>query len=330
MELQQSLLALIISFVISATMGPLLIPLLKRMKFGQVIREEGPKSHQKKAGTPTMGGFIFMLSTILTLLIMVVFFGVEFNEYLKITIFVFVSYGLLGFADDFLKILKKDNEGLNKRQKFFGQILIAVVFYYLFQSSGFEPVLKIHTFNININMGWFYGVFILFMLVGTSNAVNLSDGLDGLCAGLSIIAFVTYGLIAVRRSTDISEVLALGHFSFALVGGLLGFLIYNYNPAKVFMGDVGALSLGGALATIAILTRHELTLIIVGSVFVIETLSVIIQVISFKTTGRRVFLMSPIHHHFELLGWEEKQIVRLFWIVGLISSLLALLFGVWS
>jgi phospho-N-acetylmuramoyl-pentapeptide-transferase len=261
---------------------------------------------------------------------MVLFFGVEFNDYLKITIFVFISYGLLGFADDFLKIVKKNNEGLNKRQKFFGQILIAVVFYYLFSNGGFDQTLRIHTLNINISMGWLYGFFILFMLVGTSNAVNLSDGLDGLCSGLSIIAFVTYGLIAVRRSTDISEVLTLAHFSFALVGGLLGFLIYNYNPAKVFMGDVGSLSLGGALATIAILTRHELTLIIVGIVFVLETLSVIIQVISFKSTGRRVFLMSPIHHHFELLGWEEKQIVHAFWAVGLIGSILALLFGVWS
>lgn len=330
MELQQALVALLISFIISAISGPLIIPLLRRMKFGQVIREEGPKSHYKKAGTPTMGGFIFMFSTVLTIVILVLFFDLEFNQYLKITLFVFLAYGLLGFADDFLKIVKKNNEGLTKTQKFIGQILIAVIFYYLFASSGYEPVLKIHTFNISIHMGWLYGLFILIVLVGTTNAVNLSDGLDGLCAGLSIIAFVTFGLIAVRRSADVSEAITLAHFSFALVGGLLGFLIYNYNPAKVFMGDIGALSLGGALATIAILTRHELTLIVVGSVFVIETLSVIIQVISFKSTGRRVFLMSPIHHHFELLGWKEVQIVRMFWIVGLLSSILALLFGVWS
>jgi len=330
MELNITIYALLISFAISAVSGPIFIPLLRRLKFGQVIREEGPTSHYKKAGTPTMGGFIFMASTIITLIILMIVFDVEFNQYLKITIFVFVAYGALGFADDFLKIIKKDNEGLNKRQKLTGQVLIALVFYYLFKTSGYEPVLIIKTLNISINMGWFYGVFILFMLVGTSNAVNLSDGLDGLCTGLSIIAFVTYGLIAFRRSLDVGESLTLAYFSFALVGGLLGFLIYNNNPAKIFMGDIGALSLGGALATIAILTRHELTLIIVGSVFIIETLSVIIQVISFKTTGRRVFLMSPIHHHFELLGWKEKQIVKMFWIFGLLSSVMAILFGVWS
>lgn len=326
MEVRLTVFALLFGFVISTLLGPIFIPMLTRLKFGQVIREDGPGHHHVKSGTPTMGGFIFITGTVLALFLLYFFGDLELTGKLWMVITVFLSYGLLGFLDDILIVLKKENEGLTPRQKLLGQLIIAVIFYYMYISNGGEPVLIINTLNIEIQMGWLYGVFILFLLVGTSNATNITDGLDGLCGGLSAIAYFAWGVICLR-ATWISGNVELALFCFSLVGGLLGFLVYNVNPAKVFMGDMGSMAIGGAMATIAILISHEITLIIIGGVFVIETLSVIIQVISYKTTKRRVFLMSPIHHHFELLGWKETEIVKTFWIVGFLLALLGIAFG---
>lgn len=328
MEVKLTVFALLFSFVISALIGPVFIPILRRLKFGQNIRKEGPKSHYAKAGTPTIGGVIFITGTIASVLILGILGKVNISDKSIIMLLVFLGFGFIGFLDDILKIVRKKNEGLTSSQKLIGQFIIALGFFLIFRLVGDnEPTLWISTLKIRVNLGWFYGIFILIMLIGTSNAVNLTDGLDGLAGGLSAIAFFAYGLIAWRAEIAGHEELAV--FAFSIVGSLLGFLIYNSHPAKIFMGDTGSLALGGALATIAILVRHELTLIIVGGVFVLETLSVIIQVISYKLTKRRVFLMSPLHHHFEMLGWTEAEIVRSFMMVGFILALLAIAFGAW-
>ena len=230
--------------------------------------------------------------------------------------------------DDYLIIKRGNNSGLSVLQKLFGQLFIAVIFFYIFIHNGHEPVLDIHTLGIKINMGWFHGIFLLFVLLAGSNSVNITDGLDGLAGGLSLIAFLAFGLIS-WNSSWISGSEDIAVFCFILVGSLLGFLFYNTYPAKVFMGDTGSLSLGATLATIAILTSHEVTLIIVAGVFVVETLSTIIQKISIKYFHRRVFLMAPLHHHFEKLGWRENDIVKVFWVFGFILSMLGIAFGVW-
>ena len=254
---------------------------------------------------------------------------IEFSVNLLIVLFVFISYSMIGFLDDYISIKKKRNEGLTQTQKLLLQFVVALVFYLLYSLyTDSKSVLEITALGIKWNLGWFYGVFILFLLVGSSNAVNLTDGLDGLAGGLSAISFLAFGLIS-WGSYWIQGYQDMGIFCFVLVGSLIGFLVYNTNPAKVFMGDTGSLTLGATLATIAILTSHELSLAVIGGVFVIETLTVIIQVISVKFFHKRVFLMAPIHHHFERLGWRESDIVKLFWIAGLILALLALIYGVW-
>jgi phospho-N-acetylmuramoyl-pentapeptide-transferase len=248
---------------------------------------------------------------------------------LFIIIFVMISYGMIGFLDDYISLKNNTNKGLTQIQKLFLQFIVALVFYILFRHIGEgESILRITLFNFEWNLSWFYGLFILFLLIGTSNAVNLTDGLDGLAGGLSAIAFLAYGLIA-WGSYWISGYQDIGIFCFILVGCIMGFLVFNSHPAKVFMGDTGSLSLGATLATVAILTSHEFSLAVIGGVFVIETLSVIIQIFSVVVFKKKVFLMSPIHHHFERLGWTENDIVKLFWIVGFILSLLALIYGVW-
>ena len=287
------------------------------------------ENHQKKSGTPTMGGLIFIIPTIVTILILLFTKKIEFSVNLLIVLFVFISYSMIGFLDDYISIKKKRNEGLTQTQKLLLQFVVALVFYLLYSLyTDSKSVLEITALGIKWNLGWFYGVFILFLLVGSSNAVNLTDGLDGLAGGLSAISFLAFGLIS-WGSYWIQGYQDIGIFCFVLVGSLIGFLVYNTNTAKVFMGDTGSLTLGATLATIAILTSHELSLAVIGGVFVIETLTVIIQVISVKFFHKRVFLMAPIHHHFERLGWRESDIVKLFWIVGLILALLALIYGVW-
>lgn len=328
LTLTKSLFALMIGFILSTVFGYFLIPILKKIKAGQRINVY-VENHQKKSGTPTMGGLIFIIPTIVTILILLFTKKIEFSVNLLIVLFVFISYSMIGFLDDYISIKKKRNEGLTQTQKLLLQFVVALVFYLLYSLyTDSKSVLEITALGIKWNLGWFYGVFILFLLVGSSNAVNLTDGLDGLAGGLSAISFLAFGLIS-WGSYWIQGYQDMGIFCFVLVGSLIGFLVYNTNPAKVFMGDTGSLTLGATLATIAILTSHELSLAVIGGVFVIETLSVIIQVISVKFFHKRVFLMAPIHHHFERLGWKETDIVKLFWIIGLILALLALIYGVW-
>lgn len=328
LTLTKSLFALMIGFILSTVFGYFLIPILKKIKAGQRINVY-VENHQKKSGTPTMGGLIFIIPTIVTILILLFTKKIEFSVNLLIVLFVFISYSMIGFLDDYISIKKKRNEGLTQTQKLLLQFVVALVFYLLYSLyTDSKSVLEITALGIKWNLGWFYGVFILFLLVGSSNAVNLADGLDGLAGGLSAISFLAFGLIS-WGSYWIQGYQDMGIFCFVLVGSLIGFLVYNTNPAKVFMGDTGSLTLGATLATIAILTSHELSLAVIGGVFVIETLTVIIQVISVKFFHKRVFLMAPIHHHFERLGWRESDIVKLFWIVGLILALLALIYGVW-
>ncbi len=328
LTLTKSLFALMIGFILSTVFGYFLIPILKKIKAGQRINVY-VENHQKKSGTPTMGGLIFIIPTIVTILILLFTKKIEFSVNLLIVLFVFISYSMIGFLDDYISIKKKRNEGLTQTQKLLFQFVVALVFYLLYSLyTDSKSVLEITALGIKWNLGWFYGVFILFLLVGSSNAVNLTDGLDGLACGLSAISFLAFGLIS-WGSYWIQGYQDMGIFCFVLVGSLIGFLVYNTNPAKVFMGDTGSLTLGATLATIAILTSHELSLAVIGGVFVVETLTVIIQVISVKFFHKRVFLMAPIHHHFERLGWRESDIVKLFWIVGLILALLALIYGVW-
>ena len=328
LTLTKSLFALMIGFILSTVFGYFLIPILKKIKAGQRINVY-VENHQKKSGTPTMGGLIFIIPTIVTILILLFTKKIEFSVNLLIVLFVFISYSMIGFLDDYISIKKKRNEGLTQTQKLLLQFVVALVFYLLYSLyTDSKSVLEITALGIKWNLGWFYGVFILFLLVGSSNAVNLTDGLDGLAGGLSAISFLAFGLIS-WGSYWIQGYQDMGIFCFVLVGSLIGFLVYNTNPAKVFMGDTGSLTLGATLATIAILTSHELSLAVIGGVFVIETLTVIIQVISVKFFHKRVFLMAPIHHHFERVGWRESDIVKLFWIVGLILALLALIYGVW-
>lgn len=326
--LTKAALALMIGFIISAVFGLILIPILKKLHVGQRINIFLEKKHGKKEGTPTMGGLIFIVPTLITMLILLWMNKIEFSLNLLIVLFVMVAYACLGFLDDFLSIKHRKNEGLTQIQKLIGQILIAIVFFVLFIRSGNDPVLDIHTLGIKIDMGWLYGAFLLFVLVASSNAVNLTDGLDGLAGGLSAIAFITFGIIS-WGSTWAAGYEDIAVFCFVLTGSLLGFLLYNTHPAKVIMGDTGSLSLGATLASVAILTNHELTLIIVAGVFVIETLVSIIQLFSIYFRGKKVFLMAPLHHHFEKLGWEETDIVKLFWTVGLILGMSGIAFGVW-
>ena len=247
---------------------------------------------------------------------------------LKIVLFVFVSYAFIGFLDDFLSIKRRRNEGLTAFQKLFGQLVIAVIFFIIFIKNGGQTVLNIYTLGVKIDMGYIYGAFILFVLIASSNAVNLTDGLDGLAGGLSVMSFLAFALISYG-STWVMGYSDIAVFCFILTGALMGFLLFNTYPAKVFMGDTGSLTLGGTLAAVAIITNHELTLIVVAGVFVIETLVCIIQIVAGRYFGKKVFLMAPLHHHFEKLGWEERDIVKLFWTVGLILSMAAIGFGVW-
>ena len=328
LTLTKSLFALMIGFLLATAFGLILIPLLKKIKAGQRINVY-VENHQRKSGTPTMGGLIFIIPTIITVVILILTNKIEFSVNLLIVLFVFISYSLIGFLDDYLSIKQNQNKGLTQIQKLILQFIVALIFYILYRKyTNANSVLEITILHIKWNLDWFYGVFILLLLVGSSNAVNLTDGLDGLAGGLSAIAFLAFGLIS-WGSYWIEGYQDMGIFCFILVGTIMGFLVFNTNPAKVFMGDTGSLTLGATLATIAILTKHELSLALIGGVFVIETLSVIVQITSVIFFKKKIFLMTPIHHHFERLGWRESDIVKMFWIAGFILCLLALIYGVW-
>ena len=325
--LTKSVFVLMASFILSMILAVIIIPLLKRMKAKQSLNVYLREAHKSKSGTPTMGGLIFIISTLVIMLLLLITNKTYLNYSLIIVIFTFVSYALIGFIDDYLIVKKHNNKGLSEITKFLMQLAIAVFVFYLFMKAGNEPLLWIHTLGLKLDIGWLYGLFILFVLVASSNAVNLTDGLDGLAGGLSLIAFLTFGIISWNTGW-LDGYQSIGLFCFALVGSVLGFLVFNVKPAKVFMGDTGSLSLGATLGSIAIITRHELLLVLIGIVFVIETLSCIIQRTYYKFTKKRIFLMTPIHHSFEKRGWEEQDIVKLFWIVGLLAALSAIGFGV--
>lgn len=325
--LAKSAMALMLGFILAIIVGLIFIPLMKKLNIGQQVSHSLQK-HLKKEGTPTMGGFIFIIPTILAILFLWLYGSLEITSNIFIVLFVFLSYAALGFADDFLKVKFKNNKGLSRLLKLLIQTIIALVFFYIFIRNGGEPTIEITFLNLNVNLGWVYGLFILFLLVGSSNAVNITDGLDGLAGGLSAIAFLAYGLIAWSTSWLVGYT-EIAVFCFVLVGSLLGFLLFNTHKAKVFMGDTGSMSLGATLAAIAILTRHEISLAVIGGVFVIETLSTLIQIIAIRKFKKRVFKKAPLHHHFEELGWEETDIVKVFWVVGLILAMLMITYGVW-
>jgi phospho-N-acetylmuramoyl-pentapeptide-transferase len=327
-----ALTALLISFVL----GPWLIERMKAIKLGQYIREEGPQGHQKKAGTPTMGGILINFAILIPTLL----WADITNPYIWIILFVTASYGAIGFIDDFRKLAKKQNLGLTAKEKFimqFGTALIAAIaiaylpqIHNAYSTTLTFPFLK----NVVLNLGFLYIPFIMVVIVGASNAVNLTDGLDGLAIGTTLIAAATYTILTYAAgNAKVADYLRiawvpgtgeLAVFCGAMLGASLGFLWFNAHPAEIFMGDVGSLALGGAIGCLAVMIKQEILLVFVGGLFVLEALSVIIQVISFKTTGRRVFKMSPLHHHFELSGWNETKVVVRFWIISIMFALLAL------
>ncbi len=295
--------------------GPWLIPQLHRLKFGQSIREEGPKSHQAKSGTPTMGGLMIILAVTVATCLMA-----RLTLEVSLAIFIMLGHFAIGFLDDYIKVVLKRNLGLKAKQKLLGQILMAgVVTYVGVHYLGVKTELWLPFGLAPIDLGLAYYALVFLVLVGTTNAVNLTDGLDGLAAGTVAVASLAYAMICLHFGK-----LDLAVFCMAAAGACLAFLRFNAHPAKIFMGDTGSLALGGILAAVALLTKTEILLILVGLVFVAEAMSVIIQVVSFKTRGKRVFLMSPIHHHFELKGWSEIKVVTVFWSIGIICSAVAL------
>lgn len=309
-DLKEVLFPMGVAFVFALVAGPLFIPILRRMKFGQQIRKEGPQGHQKKAGTPTMGGIIILLA----LSVAALRFS-DKNEELLILLTASLGYGLVGFLDDYIKILFKRSLGLTAAQKLIGQLLVSGFICYMLYQMGHSTDLSIPFTDYKLPLGLLYYPFVVIMMLGMSNAVNFTDGLDGLLSGTSAVAFGAFLIIAMKSHSPEAAILAA-----SMVGAVLGFLVFNAHPAKVFMGDTGSLGIGGALSAVAILTKTELLILVIGGVFVMEMLSVVIQVASFKTRGKRVFKMAPIHHHFELVGWSEWRVVITFWTVGLLLA----------
>ena len=313
--MQYALYTAIASCIITIIIGPFLIKTLTKLKTGQNIRDDGPQTHLIKKGTPSMGGIIMLIAITISTLIFA-----ELTPALILVLIITLGHGLLGFLDDFVKIVLKRSMGLKAKEKFLGQVIMAIgLAYFADKYLGLGTDLWVPFMENSIELGVLYYILIFFVLVGTTNAVNLTDGLDGLAAGTTLIAAGTYAIIASTFNAP-----SLSCFCAATAGACLGFLRFNSYPAKVFMGDTGSLALGAALATVAVLTKTEFLLLVVGGVYVLETLSVIIQVTSFKTTGKRIFKMSPLHHHFELLGYSETKVVTIFWAAGLIFTALAL------
>ena len=306
------LLAFVVTFIITLVLGKIGIPMLKSLHAQQSIREEGPESHQAKAGTPTMGGAFMMVA----LTIGVAIFS-PWNVATGMLLFLTLGHCLLGFFDDFVKAVKKRNLGLTAKQKLLGQFILAAIFcYFITEIMVIPTTLWIPVVDAHIQLGFAYYILAFLIIVGATNAVNLTDGLDGLASGTSAVAAIAFSVIGL---------MIYSFFGSIVTAVCLGFLVFNINPAKVFMGDTGSLALGGAFAGMAILTKTELLLVVIGGIFVMEALSVIIQVISFKTRGVRVFKMSPIHHHFELSGWSEQTVVNRFWFGGAVLAILGVI-----
>ncbi len=300
------LLPLLIAFATAAGLAPVIIPWLKKLKFGQEILDIGPNWHKKKEGTPTMGGMMFISGTILATVIMLI---INFDIKLLMMLLISVGFGLIGFVDDYIKVVKKRNLGLTAKQKFALQTILAGLYIFVLKETGnLENSISIPFVNRAVPMPWIlYVILILFVVTGTVNAVNLTDGIDGLATSITSVVLLFFMIVGV-----LFEDMGTVWFSVSALGGCLGFLIFNKYPAKVFMGDTGSLFLGGVLSVLAVGLKMPIILVIVGFVYLFETLSVIIQVTSFKLTGKRVFKMTPIHHHFEMCGWKEKKIVRVF------------------
>ena len=318
--MQIFIVALVISLVVSLGIYPLVIPFLHKIKFGQSIRQDGPQSHLKKTGTPTMGGFVFVLVPIIVLAILMP--QALLDTKIQIVIISYVGYSLIGFIDDFLIVVKKNNDGLSPSAKFLLQLILAVIIFFMYRNVSSTGILIPFT-HVEIDLGWFYFVLILIMFTAESNAVNLTDGLDGLSSGCVLIALAPFILFSILQGEY-----GLGVFLMAVFGSLLAYLKNNFFPAKIFMGDTGSLALGGLLAAVAMVLKQEILLVVIGGMFVLEVLSVIIQVTSFKLTGKRVFRMAPLHHHFELGGMNEKQVVLMFWCIEAVFAIVGYLMGV--
>lgn len=300
---------------------PALIRYLHKLKFGQTEREEGLASHKSKTGTPTMGGLAFIIVPLVVYAVFSLFTPYGFSLNTTIIWMAYVGYGLIGFLDDFIIVVQKNNEGLKPWAKFGLQSLLAIVFYMMYtQTNSTEIIIPVA--DVSINLSWFYFILVFIMFTGTSNAVNLTDGVDGLAAGLAAIALVPFSVFAFMQSQD-----SIGVICVLVIAALLGYLKFNLHPAKVFMGDTGSLALGGLLAAVAMMLKQEVLLIVIGGVFIAETLSVMIQVAVYKKTKKRVFRMAPLHHHFEKGGWDEGKVVDRFWMAGGILAIIGLLLG---
>ena len=315
----ETILAIIIAFAISAALCPVVIPFLHRLKFGQQVRDDGPQSHLKKQGTPTMGGLIILTATVITSL----FYIKSYPRIIPI-LFVTVGFGIIGFLDDYIKIVMKRSEGLNPIQKLIGQFIITGIFTYYLMTSGDVGTGMLIPFTggfengYYLNLGWLFVPAVFFIVLGTDNGVNFTDGLDGLCTSVTILVATFFTVVAIGEDSGISPITG------AVVGSLLGFLLFNVYPAKVFMGDTGSLALGGFVASSAFMMQMPIFIALVGLIYLVEVLSVIIQVTYFKKTGgKRIFKMAPIHHHFELCGWSETRVVAVFSIVTAILCLVA-------
>lgn len=312
-----------VAFLLTVLMLPRLIKYLHVLKFGQAIREEGPQSHMHKKGTPTMGGISFIIAIVISLIV-AMFLDSPNIQYYILFIYTTISFSIIGYIDDMLIVVKKKNDGLAPRKKLMLQILFSVIFYILV-TFIYKDVNYIHipVFDYNLNISYFYIIFLVFWQTGFSNAVNLTDGLDGLATSVTIITTSTFALLAYKENNF--PVLV---FCLTIVGALAGFLLFNRNPAKIFMGDTGSLALGGILAAISVILHKEVAFLFIGLVYILETLSVIIQVAYFKKTGKRIFKMSPLHHHFELSGYGEVKTVYIFVIIAVISSAIGYFVGV--
>ncbi|MDO5407572.1 MAG: phospho-N-acetylmuramoyl-pentapeptide-transferase [Eubacteriales bacterium] len=319
--INETILAIIIAFAISAILCPIVIPFLHKLKFGQQVRTDGPQAHLKKQGTPTMGGLVILSSIIITSLFYI-------RDYPRIipVLFVTVGFGIIGFLDDYIKIVMKRSEGLNPKQKLAGQIVITGIFAYYLLKSGEVGTTALIPFTggfadgFYLNLGILFVPFVFFVVLGTDNGVNFTDGLDGLCTSVTILVATFMTIVALGEQSGISPITG------AVVGSLLGFLLFNVYPAKVFMGDTGSLALGGFVASSAFMMQMPFFIPVVGLIYLVEVLSVIMQVSYFKATGgRRIFKMAPIHHHFELCGWSETRVVAVFSIVTAILCLVAYL-----
>ena len=323
MNISIALLLLLLTFSITIMILPRLIKYLHKLKFGQAIREEGPESHAIKKGTPTMGGISFLLAIIIALIVAIL---VDFNnlKYYLLFIYTTLSFAIIGYIDDMLIVVKKKNDGLSPKKKLMLQILFSTIFYilliFIYDNINY---IYIPFIDYNLNLSILYLIFVVFWQTGFSNAVNLTDGLDGLASSVTIITTSTFALLAYKENN-----MPVFAFCLAIVGALLGFLIFNKKPAKIFMGDTGSLALGGILAGISIILHKEIAFLFIGLIYILETLSVIIQVIYFKKTGKRIFKMSPLHHHFELSGYGEVKTVYLFVFITIISSIIGYIIGV--